>query len=330
MKNVISTSCSFVLASLIVISCGLEQDGNDNKTSDSENTAISTIDDFKHVCENRFIILSDSADISLQSGIPEMADMEDQIIDGMRTNDGCITAISTLDMTKVPEKYKSLIGKKFDVFGNLQKKVTVTVKALKLMVRYIPHFGQEQNWPEDISDKEKALDVWNTGKPIIVAEFEIQEKINYILEFALPHPSANIPLYSASKDINSQTKKNIEMKLQKVCNWWNKEQGSETFEEYKVNDQISYYLIHRKIGDNCSSDEVRASLYIFKAEGNILTLEEELKEEISSIVGMDINGDRMLEFLVDDSYGKKHLLHPVNNKWILDKEYSVDYFDCPC
>lgn len=280
---------------------------------------------FRHVCENRFIILTDSADVDLQRGDPERAS----------SIDGCALALADIHLDKTPAKYKAMIGQEFDIYDGFNQKITVKVKSLKLMVRYIPHFGQELNWSGEysgtnMSAKEIANDIWNSDRPVMVAEFELQSPRKIEFKLSVPHSSVDITQFKP-QDTNSQKRvQEIEKLLSTHNIWWNESIGQQGIETFKINDELTFYSVNRTIGDICGGQgEFKASYFLIKAENNKLSLVTEIEDDLNTVGVIDINNDQKIEFLVR-TLGKNYLLHQVKNKWTLDKPYIVNYFDCPC
>lgn len=281
--------------------------------------------DFRHVCENRFIVLTDSAALNLQNGNPELAS----------STEGYAAAITDINLDKTPAKYKALIGQEFDIYDGHSQKSTVKIKSLKLMVRYIPHFGQVSNWSGEYSGtkmpaKEIANEIWNTGSPVIVAEFEAKSAKNMDFKFAVPHNTADISQFNPQKN-NQTSVQEIEKFLDSRNTWWIKSIGQQDIQTFKINDELCYYTVSRTIGDNCGGEaEFKTSYFVIKAENNKLSLVTEIKEQLNTVAVIDINDDQKMEFLVSTWFGENYLLRETKGKWILDKQYLVAYLDCPC
>ena len=140
--------------------------------SDKEINKKIQFEDFYHVDANRFIILADSAASYLRTGDLTLID----------DNYGYATVLANIKSSSIPEKFQSFIGKEFIIYNAKNEKVSVTIKSIKLMVKYTPHFGQVQEWTGEYSGnppmslKQKTQNIWEEKAPFLVAEFEPSNK----------------------------------------------------------------------------------------------------------------------------------------------------------
>jgi len=83
------------------------------------------------------------------------------------------TSIKNVDLNKIPECYKKMIGQTVKLAANNGEIFEVKVSSLKTMAECIPHFGTVQAW-ENTTVDEQANEIWSMEKLFLVAEFILE------------------------------------------------------------------------------------------------------------------------------------------------------------
>jgi hypothetical protein len=317
MKNKINLLLMVSIVLLLLTNC-----------SDKEINKKIQFEDFYHVDANRFIILADSAASNLRTG--DLTLIDDDY--------GYATVLANIKSSFIPEKFQSFIGKEFIIYNAKNEKISVTIKSIKLMVKYYPHSGQVQEWTGEYSGnppmslKQKTQNIWKERAPFLVAEFEPSNKIKSKEKFlfALPKSTNEIDLIQDGSDkITNELSKQVENIIDIESPWFNNISGKESLTLFYKNAKTSYIAVTRETGEVCSGEH-KTSFFLVKSNGSKNEIEIALDEQYNAIAMFDIEGDNSPEFLLTDGIGGSFVLHKTKKGWELDNNFIIPYFDCGC
>ncbi|MBN2893567.1 MAG: hypothetical protein JXL97_16970 [Bacteroidales bacterium] len=345
-----------VLSFMFLFSCknnSSEKLEVDNKSNEKkvenikEKTTYKGKFDFGFVSSNRYILLdtlvSDDLSIGEASNLINYAD-------------GRFTAQKDIDYDLLPEEYKDLINSEIKVGASSGEFYTVKIKSIKMIAECIPHFGTLQNWSGEYTDNgeyndaEKSAELWDMGSYYLVAEFE-EVKYEQII-FAVPmdskakiYPEVEAQELDNTDNYRTQIIDNLSSTEIFKANqeeyensesatdekWWN---NNETWELYSYipGENNEFYVALYLVGGNpCGGDYFFSTFSVTKFKKGSL-VENMYFEELGYylVLAIDLNDDGVLEYIVEDFFGRRILLFLGDHDWEELYEWTIPYLDCPC
>lgn len=343
------------LSCLILASCSDDTSENNETVKDEVSGEIiveedEIIDkefvfDFAFVSSNKYIILESEFDKNIGKG---------EAYNPISYADQRYSAIKDVDTELLEADFADLVGKRVLVGSTSGDIVIAEISSIKIMAECIPHFGSLQTWENYMgdgkvyTDDEIAADIWSMGDFYLVAEFEPEEPISEDIVFAMSldakpkiFPETEfvdiekvdekiLASLSFTKMFQNYQQEYEDLEYDETQKWWESE------ETYKIaayipveNDlQVAYYFV---AGSPCGGDYFFSSFSIsnFRSDGLFETVY--LTDEMYTLVlALDINYDGVLEYIVQDFYGRRVLLFWGEPDWENMYEWSIPYLDCPC
>ncbi len=298
------------------------------------------------VSSNKFIILKSNPDTNIISGLPY----------AHYSYSGCrYSAVKNVNIDEIDDEYKNLIGKKIKLATVQGKIVDGEIVAIKMLSESIPHFGNVQAWSGEYSDyvytdEEINNEVWNLGEKYLVAEFKIDEELDdeneiVFAAFEDNQSKAYFTNYDADDILvdrvhNELSGNELFKSFQQEYagyesyagdNWWESEESWIQRASFETDNNETYVSVLSTAGNPCGCDFYFYvySITKFNEDGTSEILFAE-NEEYYLVLAIDVEGDGILEFILDDFYGTRVLLKLIDNEWKIYKEWSIPYLDCPC
>ena len=341
---------------MLFVSCGDKSTKNIVRNNTEKDEKVSTIDDdtneeipfyfiFGFVSANKYIILDTIIDKKWTVGKPKSL---------IGYADQRFNSVKDVKTELLPVEYQSLIGKQVKIgFANGDLE-TVKITSIKIMAECIPHFGTALSWDgefDDVvySDEEKAKEIWDMGKYYLVAEFEDITETDSEIIFALAFDESPIIYPSESEDDNS--KEIIERIIESLSTteiykdyqttyleygfssdekWWYADEIWNLYSFIQTKNDELYVALYQVTEQYCTTDYFFTTFSISKFKDGLLEPVYLSENGYFLILAVDINGDGILEFIVDDFFGKRILLYWNETEWEQKYEWTIPYLDCPC
>lgn len=336
-----------VLVGLLTqIAC--KPDGKDQNTvSDSTlpNTDTSKIvtikafdESFKYfafIIDNQYIVLSDSTINDWCTTVPN---------DYSQGNSAYYTSVPVKDDV-LPDEYKIAKNMGFAVYSANGEQYIAKVTGYEIVSIQIPHFGAIQQWNGEqgeaaMSNEEIAKSLWENGKHYLVAKFTISDLQSSELCFAVPSQNTNVKVYDTiSYNTNSiiaalgQTSEYVSKQGEyeeasgSNRNWWDEASSATIVSSIKNARNEVYTIISESAGEMCGGPFYFEATSIWCTRNGIPEIQKISGEKSYTLIAIiDINGDDVPEYVVDDGFGGRYLL-TINDS---DRIFKIPYNDCPC